>query len=258
MPISDSQKLDYVWKKIGFGAAKTDTNANKKAPNEAIASPLIVRGDKVWKESGSVPATIPSSNSEYVAVYSDALGTTVETTEDTTATARRTWKTNLTNWIPTSFGSTYQVKVYVDDTGQSDAQTGGTQLFATGSGNNDEWYFDYSAGILHFIGTNLPSTVTSGKSIYISGARYIGELGVGSQSMSNGTFTTVTATNLILTNVLGTEYGGTGLNSFTENGVLIGANTSTLGFVTGSSGKIMQVAANGTPSFDDLDGGDYS
>ena len=45
MPISDSQKVDYLWKKIGYTATKTDTNAAKKAPNEAIASPLPLRGD---------------------------------------------------------------------------------------------------------------------------------------------------------------------------------------------------------------------
>ena len=36
MTISDTQKVDYLWKKLGYGKAKTDTNANKKAPNEAI------------------------------------------------------------------------------------------------------------------------------------------------------------------------------------------------------------------------------
>ena len=34
MAISDSQKIDLLWKKVGFGKTKTDTNANKKAPNE--------------------------------------------------------------------------------------------------------------------------------------------------------------------------------------------------------------------------------
>ena len=32
MAISDSQKVDLLWKKVGFGKAKTDTNANKFAP----------------------------------------------------------------------------------------------------------------------------------------------------------------------------------------------------------------------------------
>ena len=36
MAISDTQKVDLLWKKVGFSKTKTDTNANKKAPNEAI------------------------------------------------------------------------------------------------------------------------------------------------------------------------------------------------------------------------------
>ena len=36
MAITDSQKIDLLWKKIGFGKAKTDTNSNKKAPNDKI------------------------------------------------------------------------------------------------------------------------------------------------------------------------------------------------------------------------------
>lgn len=256
MPISDSQKLDLLWKKIGYGAAKTDTNANKKAPNEAITSPLIVRGDRVWKNSSEIPGTQPSANSSYVAVYNDSLGTTVECDEDTTSTARRTWKTNLTNWISTEFGSTYIVKVYVDDPSQSDAQTGGTQLFATGSGNDDEWYFDYAAGLLHFIGTNLPSQVTSGKKIYIAGARYIGDLGVGGQASQ--TFTTLTANNIVLSGgPLETQYGGTGLASFSNNGVLFAKSTSAFEFATGSSGQVFQIASNNTPTFGELDGGTF-
>lgn len=256
MAITDTQKLDYIWKKIGFGASKTDTNANKKAPNEAIPSPLIIRGDKVWTLSYGVPGTIPSANTPYVAVYNDTLTTTVECTEDTTATPRRTWKTNLTNWIPTEFGSTYQVKVYVDDASQSDSQTGGEQLFATGSGNDDEWYFDYSSGVLNFIGTNLPSGVTSGKSIYISGARYIGDLGLSSPS-ANVYGNVGSFTELVLTNAIGVQSGGTGLTSLTKNGVMFAANTTAFGFVTGNTGHIMQVAANGTPTFGDLDGGQF-
>ena len=50
MAISDTQKVDYLWKKLGYGKAKTDTNTNKKAPNEAIISPLLLRGDKIWTQ----------------------------------------------------------------------------------------------------------------------------------------------------------------------------------------------------------------
>lgn len=175
MAISDTQKVDFLWKKLGFGATKTDINSIKNATNEAIPSPLFLRGDKLWSDSSFVPSVIPNSTTTYVQIYSDAnSNTTVETTEDITASPRRTWITGLIDWIPPEMGSTYQVKVYVDDPGASNPESTGTRLFAAGSGNNDEWFFDYQSGVLNFIGTNLPSAVTVGKRIYISGARYIG------------------------------------------------------------------------------------
>lgn len=285
MTISDSQKVDYLWKKLGYGATKTDTNANKKAPNEAIASPLLLRADKVLQQASSIPATIPSSSSGVVTVY---LGSNaIETTEDTTASSDRTWKTGQTDWIPPEFGSTYLVKVYADTTGAADPTSTGTQLFATGSGNNDEWFFDYQSGVLHFIGTNLPSEVDGTNVIYIVGARYTGTFGVGSGGtevtlnisqtltanniVANNTITvgdisintsTVTsdvlsANTLQLFNALETQYGGTGLDSLTQDGILFAKSNSAFEFSTGSSGEILQIAANGTPAFDSLDGGTF-
>jgi cytoskeletal protein CcmA (bactofilin family) len=185
MPISDSQKVDFLWKKIGFGATKTDVSAIKDATNEAIPSPLLLRGDIIWVDAVLVPAVIPAFNdidapNPIVRIYSDNPGAnpTFETIEDITASPRRTWLTNEANWIPPEFGSTYQIKVYIDNPGASAPQTTGSQVFAAGSGNNDEWFFDYKSGVLNFIGNNLPSTLTSGKRIYISGARYIGSLGL--------------------------------------------------------------------------------
>jgi len=75
---------------------------------------------------------------------------------------------------------------------------------------------------------------------------------------TNSTFSNVTITNLILQNVLGTQYGGTGLSSLTQNGVLFASNSSTFSFATGSNGSIMQINSSGIPAFDDLDGGTYS
>jgi hypothetical protein len=82
----------------------------------------------------------------------------------------------------------------------------------------------------------------------------------GNLSINGGdvTLANVTITNLVLENVLGTEYGGTGLSLFTQNGVLFASNSSVLGFVTGTSGKVMQVGSNGTPEFNDLDGGNFT
>lgn len=178
MAITDAQKVDYLFKKLGYGVTKTDTSTVKSPSNENIASPIIVRGSSIWAQSDSVANVIPTSNSSIVNVYSDALSSTVQTTNDGTASTNRTWKTNLTEWIDSSFGATYQVKVYLATTGNATPQTSGTQLFADGSGNNDEWFFDYTSGVLNFIGTNLPSGTFIGKSIFISGARYVGNKGL--------------------------------------------------------------------------------
>jgi len=178
MAISDTQKVDYLWKKLGYSAAKTDTNAIKKAPNEAIPSPLLLRGDNVWANSGNIPGVQPGSSTGVVTVYTTSSPR--ECTVDATASANRTWKTSLTDWISPEFGSTYQVKVYIHTSSDAaNAAASGTQVFATGSGNDDEWFFDYQAGVLHFIGSNLPSGVSfTGKSVYIAGSRYTGDKGV--------------------------------------------------------------------------------
>jgi hypothetical protein len=188
MAITDAKKVDYLWKKIGYGATKTDTNASKKAPNEAIASPLLLRGDKTWNQASSIPGTMPGSTTGVVTVYPTSGPD--ETTADGTSTANRTWKTGLTDWIPPEFGSTYQVKVYIHTSGNAgSAASSGDQVFATGSGNNDEWFFDYQSGVLHFIGSNLPNGINfSGKAVYISGARYTGTLGLQNNVADTGDF----------------------------------------------------------------------
>lgn len=190
MAINESQKVDWLWKKLGYGVAKTDINSVKAATNESIASPLLIRGDNIWQDASQIPATKPSSSSTIVEIYDDSgNGTaTVETTADATSTPNRTWKTNLTDWIPAEFGSTYLVKVYLDSASAATPQTTGTQLFAAGSGNNDEWYFDYQSGVLNFIGDNLPSGI-SGKTIYVVGARFIGNKGTNLSSANIGNFT---------------------------------------------------------------------
>jgi hypothetical protein len=188
MAISDSQKVDLLYKKVGFGVSKTDTSTYKSPSNEANASPILTRGDSIWQQSIQLPATIPSGNTSVALIYSDALTTTIECAPDTTSHpvggVYPTWLTNLQDWVPPSFGSTYQVKVYVANPGVTNAQTSGTQLFADGSGNADSWYFDYQAGILNFLDTNIPTPLTSGKHIYIVGARYIGQKGL--TSFPNG------------------------------------------------------------------------
>jgi len=175
MAISDNQKIDYLFKKLGYGATKTDTILNKLAANESIPSPLLLRGDKVWAESGDIPGVKPSASAGVITIYS-----AVEAVEDITATGNRTWKTGITDWITPEFGSTYLVNVYVHTSGDaSNAETMANKVFVTGSGNNDEWFFDYQSGVLNFIGDNLPNGKDfTGKSVYITGAVYSGQFGV--------------------------------------------------------------------------------
>jgi hypothetical protein len=181
---SDSQKLDYLWKKLGFGATKTAPATNKEAFNESIPSPLLYRADLILTQSADIPGVIPSATSSIIQIYKDTPGAwtqTIECVEDLTAPDNQTWKTNVANWVPSQFGSTYLVKVYVDDAGAATPQTTGTQLFQAGSGNNDGWFFDYQSGVLNFNDTNIPSVIgtgVTGKSVYISGARYIGVFGL--------------------------------------------------------------------------------
>jgi len=225
MAISNDQKIDYLWKKLGYGRTKTDVSTIKDAVNESISSPLLIRGDNVWSQSNLIPGTIPGSSTSVVTLYPTSLP--VECIADITSSTNRTWKTNITDWIPPEIGSTYLVKVYVHTSGNAaTAASSGTQLIAAGSGNNDEWFFDYQSGTLNFIGTNLPSGVNfSGKSIYISGAVYSGVKGVAvagaASSFSSiyvsgiGTVTTLDSTTGAVTNLSGTNINYTGIGTIT-------------------------------------------
>jgi hypothetical protein len=185
---ADSQKLDYLWKKIGFAATKTDIAANVDPTSEGIASPLQIRGDKIMRQSGTIPAVMPGANTAIVGVYLTSLP--VETAKNTDQSVpTQTWKTGLTDWISPEFGSTYQVKVYIAPSGAAGtAGVSTSQVFATGSGNNDQWFFDYQSGVLNFNGQNPPQYSFTGNSVYISGARYIGEFGVTSSGGGVGNY----------------------------------------------------------------------
>ena len=227
MAINESQKVDWLWKKLGYGVAKTDVNSVKAATNESIASPLLIRGDIIWQDAAAIPTNKPAATTTVVGIYDDSgFGTaTVETTQDATATPNRTWKTNQDDWISSEFGSTYQVKVYLDNTGAAAPQTTGTQLFAAGSGNNDEWFFDYQSGVLNFIGDNLPGGI-NGKKIYVVGARYIGNKG-GNQTSANIANFTFNGNTIGVSNLNGDiilDPNGTGnLTVITDNMIIDGS-----------------------------------
>ena len=187
MAISQQQKVDFLLKKIGYTKTKTglavdsSLSGTKKAGfAEALPSPLIIADTSLWTESALIPTTPPGSDTDPVKVY--LAGTSgLRLTVDSTVAGNRaflayttynnTSSARLTNWIDTQFGNDYLIKVY-----KGDPNSGGVALSASGSGANDGWFFDYSAGVLNFNDTNVPSGVTS-SNIYIVGYRYIGNTG---------------------------------------------------------------------------------
>ena len=259
MAISDTQKVDYLFKKIGFGTTKTDTNANKLAANESIASPLLLRGDKVWQQAGDIPAVKPSASNSIIGVYTGA--TTVECTEDITATGNRTWKTNSTDWIPPEFGSTYLVNVYIHTSGDAaNAEDISNKVFVTGSGNNDEWFFDYQSGVLNFIGDNLPNGVNfSGKSVYIAGARYIGTFGVGASAGEDANIGNLTISDTTISSSNNDSIilnpAGTGQVEITGTDAVTIPNGTTAQRPTGELGDIR--VNSDTGNFEFYDGSDW-
>ena len=188
MAVTNEQKIDFLLKKIGFTKTKTGsvvgTGAISGTPKqpfaEAIPSPLIIANGALWNESGSIPTTPPGSDTAQVKVYL-AASSGLRMTADATSSNQRAYiaystygnssSTRLTNWIDTQFGSAYLIKVY-----KGDPNSGGVALSAAGSGANDGWFFDYSAGVLNFNDTSVPSGVTD-TNIYIVGYRYIGSTG---------------------------------------------------------------------------------
>ena len=193
MTVSLEQKVDFLLKKLGYSVTKTglaedeSLSGTKKAPfAEALASPLVVPATSIWQESGDIPATPPASDTSVVSVY--GTGSALQMTADPTVTGNRTFIAHsgasntsspvLGDWIDVQFGSDYIVNVY-----KGDPNSGGVKLSAAGSGSNDTWFFDYSAGVLNFNGTNVPSGVTS-TNIYIVAYRYIGVKGISQSSVS--------------------------------------------------------------------------
>ena len=188
MAASQEQKVDFLLKKIGYVQSKTGIaedasgiSGTKKAPTEENKpSPLVVPSTSVWADSTFIPASPPTSNTTYVGIYTATNA--FQLTHDNTVTGNRTFIARSTfgnqsasisgDWIDPSFGADYAVQVY-----KGDPNYGGVSLSPTGSGNSDEWFFDYSSGILNFNGTNVPSGITT-TNVYLIGYKYLGAKGV--------------------------------------------------------------------------------
>jgi len=63
--------------------------------------------------------------------------------------------------------------------------------------------------------------------------------------------------SIIVTGIGNISFGSLTLTNATNNSVLFAKTDGIVDFITGDSGKILQIAANGTPTFDDLSGGTF-
>lgn len=236
MAISTAQYVDLLFKKLQ-GVAKTATAAQKSASNESIASPALLRGDIVWTQSSQVPATAQVvANVTQGYLTTSRIECVADTTVPTIGGIYPTWLTNLQYWIPQEFGSTWPVKVWVDTAGAANPTATGTQIFSTGIGGVGEFYFDTQAGVLNFIGETIPSTLTAGKSIFITGYRYVGQLGVTNLPSANIGNIQITGNTIATLNTNGDlvfDPNGTG-------NVVIVANTAITGNIT-VSGEVSAV-----------------
>jgi hypothetical protein len=250
MAISTTQYIDLLFKKLN-GVAKTATAIQKSPSNESIASPPLLRGDIIWMQSGQIPAT-----AQVVAGVTQGYLTTsrIECVPDTTVPTISgiypTWLTNLTDWIPQEFGSTWPVKIYVDTAGAANPAATGTQIFSPGIGGVGEFFFDTQAGLLNFIGETIPSTLTAGKSIFVIGYRYVGLLGVTNLPSANIGNIQITGNTIVTLNTDGDlvlDPNGTGQ-------VIISSSLTVVGTIYGNisgniSGNVTVPGANGDVIF---------
>ena len=230
MAISTAQYIDLLFKKLQ-GVAKTATAAQKSASNESIASPALLRGDIVWTQADQIPSTAQVvANVTQGYLTTSRIECTADTTVPTIGGIYPTWLTNLQYWIPQEFGSTWPVKVWVDTAGAANPTVTGTQIFAPGIGGVGEFFFDTQAGVLNFIGETIPSTLTAGKSIFITGYRYVGQLGVTNLPSANIGNIQITGNTIATLNTNGDIV----LDPNGSGNVTIFANTSVTGNITAS------------------------
>ena len=198
MAITDSDKLDFLWKKVVYGVTETNIDG-KDGPNEIYKSETLTLAQDVWQQSSSIPTTAPTTGAtspvKYYGHTSDANASVtvpIRMVADPTVSGNKTWlavadvtgnvvpgsANRLRDFIPPSIGSTYLAKIY---TSESDAKGDSNKMNALSS--NYEWVFDYAAGVLHF-----PNTVPSGISsnVFLVAHQYVGTKGVGSASSANG------------------------------------------------------------------------
>jgi hypothetical protein len=230
MSISQAQYIDLLVKKL-YGVATTDNAENKSPSNESITSPDLNRGDTLWTQADQIPDVAASiTNLSFQYGNSNPIQCTPDTTSVPILNALSqaiypTWLTNTTEWIPPEFGGSYSIQAYVGPANIANL-TGANVTFISPSGegssaNPGEFYFDYQAGLLYFIGETIPNVLTTGNVVYITGYQYTGLTGV---------TTLPSNTSIGNINIVDTTISSTGANLITFYGnsgvVLPSGNTS--------------------------------
>jgi hypothetical protein len=215
MAVSIAQYVDLLFKKLQ-GVAKTANSTVKSASNESIASPAFLRGDIIWMQSDQIPATAQAvSGIANARINSNSVQCVADTTVPPIGGIYPTWLSNVEYWIPQELGATWLPKIFVGPASAANIQATGTQIFAAGIGGLGEYYFDTQAGVLNFIGETIPTVLTAGNVVYISGYEYVGDLGVqnipdnaniGNLQISNTTITTTLANGNITLTATGTQF----------------------------------------------------
>ena len=222
MAVSIAQYVDLLFKKLQ-GVAKTANSTVKSASNESIASPAFLRGDIIWMQSDQIPSTAQAvANIANARINGNSVECVADTTVPPVGGIYPTWLSNVEYWIPQELGATWLPKIFVGPSAAANIQATGTQIFSAGIGGVGEYYFDTQAGVLNFIGETIPTVLTAGNVVYVSGYEYIGDLGVqnipdnaniGNLQISNTTITTTLANGNITLTATGTQFvqiSGTG------------------------------------------------
>ena len=179
MAISDTEKVDFLLKKVGYGLAKTDLGINKSPDNETLSSPITISSANLWLDSiDPTPATAIAAG----AVEALFVELVPDPTANVVGGIYRTWKLKSEDsaknkWLSKAYGAyTFTVKVANSGAADESALTNASDIQQAGTGNNG-FFIDYTAGTIHFPDSAIPAALTEGKSIYIIGYRYIGALG---------------------------------------------------------------------------------
>ena len=228
MAIAIAQYVDLLFKKLQ-GVAKTANSVTKGASNESIASPAFIRGDIVWMQSDLITSTaVAIANIANARINGNSVECTADITVPPIGGIRPTWLSNVSYWIPQEFGPTWLPKVFVGPSGAANIQATGTQIFTAGIGGVGEYFFDTQAGVLNFIGETIPTVLTAGNVVYISGYEYIGPLGV------NNNTGNVNIGNLTIANT-------TISTALAEGNITLSATGNAIVQITGTAGVSIPV-----------------